>query len=201
MSVAIVRYNGGNIQSVAYALQRCGVTYCVSDDSGVLLSADRVIFPGVGEAGSAMRYLRERGLDKVITQIRSPFLGICLGMQLLCEHSEEDEQDNVGTQCLKVVAARVRRFQIPRKVPHMGWSTVRPRDHQIFAGTKTGDYLYFVHSYRVDPSSACIAECSYEEPFSAAIARANFVGVQFHPERSGQAGERVLRNFLHWRPQ
>jgi glutamine amidotransferase len=121
-------------------------------------------------------------------------------MQLLCEDSEEDVRDNLGTQCLGIVPSRVRRFQIPRKVPHMGWSTVRPRTHQIFSGITTRDYLYFVHSYRVDPSAACIAECSYEEPFSAAVARANFVGVQFHPERSGQVGARILRNFLEWKP-
>jgi len=200
MSVAIVRYNAGNVQSVAFALQRCGVTYCISDEREVLLSADRVIFLGVGEAGSAMRYLRKRGLDQVLPEIKAPFLGICLGMQLLCEYSEENEQDTEGTQGLGVIATRVRRFRLPRKVPHMGWSPVRPRDHQIFSGVRSGEYLYFVHSYRADLSSECIAECAYEESFAAAVATRNFVGVQFHPERSGDVGERILRNFLQWKP-
>jgi glutamine amidotransferase len=201
MSVAIVRYNAGNVQSVAFALQRCGVAYCISDEREVLLSADRVIFPGVGEAGSAMRYLRERGLDRVLLEIKAPFLGICLGMQLLCTHSEEDQQGTGGTQGLGLVETAVRRFRVPRKVPHMGWSPICPRDHQIFSGIRGGEYLYFVHSYRADISAECIAECTYEESFAAAVASCNFVGVQFHPERSGEVGERVLRNFLQWRLQ
>jgi glutamine amidotransferase len=196
MSVAIVRYNAGNIQSVAFALERCGVSYCISDDRDVLLSAERVIFPGVGQAASAMKHLREHGLDDVVRRITAPFLGICLGMQLLCRHSEEGSG---GTDGLGIIGADVRRFTRPRKVPHMGWSSVECSDHPLFEGLGKREFLYFVHSYRAEVSSECIAEGCYEEPFAAAVAKGNFAGVQFHPERSGAIGERILRNFLRWK--
>jgi len=195
MSVVIVKYNAGNISSVATALDRLGITYKISDSEQEIVSADRVIFPGVGEARSAMAYLRERGLDRILRDIKAPFLGICLGMQLMCEESEEGD----STACLGIVKAQVKRFTIPRKVPHMGWSRVSHKQHPLFAGVKQDDYFYFVHSYRVDVSADAIAVCNYEEDFSAAICKRNFVGVQFQPEKSGTTGELIIRNFLEWR--
>lgn len=194
MSVAILRYNAGNVRSVETALERLGVSYVVTDERAELLSAERVIFPGVGEASSAMKYLTERGLDRVLRDIKAPLLGICLGMQLLGEHSEEGETRGLG-----VIPISIRRFTKPRKIPHMGWSRVAIASHPLFQGIDEDAYFYFVHSYRADMSDFSIATCVYEETFAAAVARNNFVGVQFHPERSGVDGERVLRNFLSWR--
>jgi glutamine amidotransferase len=195
MTVAIVKYNAGNIHSVINALERLRAKYVLTDDAEVLSAAERVIFPGVGEASSAMRYLRERKLDSVLRSIEAPFLGICLGQQLMCTYSEENE-----TECLDIIPGRVRRFTLPKKVPHMGWSRVRNTGHALFRGIEQDSYFYFVHSYRADPSIDTIAECSYEENFSAALAKDNFAGVQFHPEKSGAAGQRLLANFLEWRP-
>lgn len=194
MKVAILRYNAGNVRSVETALERLGISYVVTDQPAELLSAEKVIFPGVGEAGSAMRYLKERELDRVIRDIKAPLLGICLGMQLLGEYSEEG-----NTQGLGIIPISIRRFTKPRKVPHIGWSRARLASHPLFQGIDDDAYFYFVHSYRADVSDSCIATCVYDETFAAAIARDNFVGVQFHPERSGRDGERVLRNFLSWR--
>lgn len=194
MTVAVVRYNAGNVQSVVNALDRIGVGHTVTDDPKELNAADRVIFPGVGEASSAMGYLRATGLEAVIRQLKSPVLGICLGMQLMCESSEEGE-----TECLGIVAGRVKRFSGREKVPHMGWSRVTSLDHPVFEGVATGSFFYFVHSYRVDECDATVARCVYGESFSAAVARANFVGVQFHPEKSAEAGEQLLRNFVEWK--
>lgn len=193
MSVAIVRYNAGNVRSVAHALERIAVTYTITDDARELASADRVIFPGVGEARSAMEYLRSSGLDRVVRDLTQPVLGVCLGMQLLCETSEEG-----SAECLGVISGRVKRFTVPEKVPHMGWSPVTRLDHPIFSGIVDGAFFYFVHSYRVDVCDETIARCVYEEEFSAAVAKRNFVGVQFHPEKSAEAGERILKNFMEW---
>ena len=193
MRVAILRYNAGNVRSVETALERLGVSYVVTDQPAELLSAERVIFPGVGEASSAMRYLTERGLDRVIRDIQAPLLGICLGMQLLGEHSEEGKTRGLG-----IIPISIRRFTKPRKIPHMGWSKTLLGTHPVFQGIEDEAYFYFVHSYRADVSDFSIATCVYEEPFAAAVARNNFVGVQFHPERSSDDGERILRNFLSW---
>lgn len=191
MRVAIVRYNAGNVRSVESALDRIGVSYVVTDQPQELLTADRVIFPGVGEAGSAMRYLRSKQLDRVIPAIKAPVLGICLGMQLLGDYSEEGDTETLG-----VIKVAIRRFSVPRKVPHIGWSRVRPESHRLFSGIARDAYFYFVHSYRADVTEACVATCEYEERFAAAMAKGNFMGVQFHPERSGADGERLLKNFL-----
>jgi len=193
MSVAIVRYNAGNVRSVGHALERIGVAYLITDDAKELASADRVIFPGVGEARSAMEHLRSSGLDRVVRDLTQPVLGVCLGMQLLCESSEEG-----NAECLGVISGQVKRFTLPEKVPHMGWSPVTRLDHPIFSGIVDGTFFYFVHSYRVDVCDETIARCVYEEEFSAAVAKRNFVGVQFHPEKSAEAGERILKNFMEW---
>lgn len=189
----VVRYNAGNVRSVAHALERIGATFTISDDPSEIRAAERVIFPGVGEAGSAMDYLRERKLDRVLKEIQRPFLSICLGLQLLADESEEN-----NTACLGIIPGRVQRFTVPRKVPHMGWSAVSHSGHAIFDGIPQGSYFYFVHSYRLGVLPHTVATCNYEEDFSAAVAYRNFVGVQFHPEKSADVGERLLRNFLAW---
>lgn len=194
MNVAIVRYNAGNTRSIVNALERIGAHCTVTDDPDTLLSAERVIFPGVGEASSAMKFLKERGLDETLRAIKAPLLGVCLGLQLLCASSEEG-----NIECLGILPQRVRRFSLPRKVPHMGWSRVSGLDHPVFDGIASGSFFYFVHSYRLDLGPESIAECTYEERFAAAAAKGNFVGVQFHPEKSAQDGEQVLRNFLRWK--
>ena len=198
MTVAIVQYNAGNIFSVSMALTRLGVPFVVSDDPKVLTSASRVIFPGVGEAGCAMGFLRARGLDTVIADLKQPVLGICLGFQLMCEWSEESD-----TTCLKIFSTKARRFTPNSdgdrlKIPHIGWNVISDLSHPIFAGLPPTPYVYFVHSYRVDRTHESIATCSYGSEFSAAAARRNFVGVQFHPEKSGDVGERIIKNFLEW---
>jgi len=193
MTVTIVRYNAGNIKSVTNSLDRIGASYVVSGDCEELRLAERIIFPGVGEAGSAMEYLRSTGLDRVLRETRVPVLGICLGLQLLCSESEEG-----NTQCLGILDGRVKRFITPRKVPHTGWSGVKNLNHPVFAGIPDGSYFYFVHSYRLEECGDTVARCLYGEPFSAAAARGNFIGVQFHPEKSAEVGERLLRNFVEW---
>ncbi len=194
MTIAVVRYNAGNIFSVCTALERLGASYEVTDQPDRILAANRVVFPGVGEAQSAMRYLQARGLDRVLSEVRAPLLGICLGMQLLCDHSEENDTKGLG-----MIRGEVRRFTMPRKVPHMGWSRISPSHHALFKGIAEGAYFYFVHSFRVENGDGSIATCQYEETFSAAIASANRAGVQFHPEKSGDVGQKLLRNFLEWR--
>ena len=194
MKVAILKYNAGNATSVFYALKRLGVTASITDDAEELLSADKVIFPGVGEASSAMRYLRERNLDEAIRSLRQPVLGICLGMQLMCSFSDENE-----TQCLGMFPYRVRRFEGSNglKVPHIGWNTVDPlRTSRLFKGMNGAPHMYFVHGYHVDARADATAVCDYGGSFAAAIESGNFYAVQFHPERSAAAGEGVLRNFL-----
>jgi glutamine amidotransferase len=194
MTVAVVKYNAGNVFSVVTALERLGVEPYVTDDSAELQAASRVIFPGVGEAGSAMRYLRERGLDTVLKELTVPFLGICLGFQLMCAHSEEGD-----VECLGIFPARVRRLTVSQKVPHVGWSMLATAEHPVVADLGSSPYTYFVHSYRVDIGDETIAECLYGEEFAAAAATRNFVGVQFHPEKSGEIGARILRSFLEWK--
>lgn len=190
----IVKYNAGNIQSVLYALERIGAGAVVTDDHAQIRSADRVIFPGVGEASTAMRYLRERGLDQVLRELKQPVLGICLGMQLMCAHSEENDTD-----CLGIFEEPVKKF-IPGstglKVPQIGWNQVTETGSRIFSGIPEGSYFYFVHSYYAAKGEHTIGTTDYTLPYSAALHRENFYGVQFHPEKSAAAGEQLLKNFI-----
>ena len=193
MKVAIVKYSAGNTASVANALTRVGVESLISDDAEVLNSADKVIFPGVGEASTAMAYLCERRLDEVIRSLRQPVLGVCLGMQLLCASSEENE-----TECLGLLPHRVWRFIADgMKVPHMGWNQISDLRGPLFAGVAEGSYVYFVHSYFVEDGMDTTATSMYGSKFSAALSYENFHAVQFHAEKSGPVGERILENFLN----
>ncbi len=193
MKVAIVRYNAGNTASVMNALSRLGIKALVTDDAAELAAADKVIFPGVGEASGAMRFLRERGLDTVIRNLKQPVLGICLGMQLFCASSEENE-----TECLGIADLRVKRFAGGRlKVPHMGWNRVQASGSKLFNGVGSDEYFYFVHGYFAETGSDTAAVCTYGVSFSAAIEKNDFYGVQFHPEKSGDAGMEILKNFLN----
>lgn len=192
MKVAIVRYNAGNTASVVNALCRLGVEPLITDSAEELSAADKVIFPGVGEASSAMSYLKERRLDEVIRGLRQPALGICLGMQLLCASSEENE-----TECLGIVPLRVRRFPAGGlKVPHMDWNTLSKLKGTLFEGIEEAAYVYFVHGYYVESGPEAVANSTYGLDFAAALEHENFFAVQFHPERSGAVGEQILRNFL-----
>ena len=201
MKVAIVKYNAGNIYSVVNALRRLGVEPLLTDDTEQLRQADRVIFPGQGEARGAMEYLRERGLDQLIRQLQQPLLGICIGQQLLCRHSEEGDTD-----CLGIFPVDVLRFQPQRhedKVPHMGWNSIDVRGkmedgrcEKLLDGLGDNPYVYFVHSYYVPVCEFTSATCDYIVPFSAALHRDNFHATQFHPEKSGSVGERILKQFL-----
>lgn len=194
MEVAIVKYNAGNIYSVENALRRIGVTPRLTDDAETLRQADCVLFPGQGEARGAMDYLHLHGLDDVIRSLRQPVLGICIGQQLLCQHSEEGDTD-----CLGIFDAQVRRFQPTRhedKIPAMGWNEIRQLKSPLMSGLQEGDFVYFVHSYYVPLCPYTIATADYVHPYSAAIHKDNFYATQFHPEKSGSVGERILRNFL-----
>ena len=191
MKLAIVQYNAGNIQSVLYALERIGYEAVVTDDSAVLQSADKVIFPGVGEASTTMQRLRQRQLDALLPQLQQPFLGICLGMQLMCAHSQEGD-----TECLGIVPNAVRRFPPGDKVPHMGWNSIHGLRGPLFEGIPDGAYVYFVHSFFAEKNEFTIAESHYIQPFSAGIGHKNFNAVQFHPEKSGDVGAEILKNFL-----
>lgn len=193
MKVAIVKYNAGNIASVQNALGRLGVASDVTDDADILVRADKVIFPGVGEASTALQYLRERSLDTVIRSLTQPVLGICLGMQLLCSYSEENDTD-----CLGIFPNKVKRFVSDGlKIPHMGWNTIFGLRQPMFDGVDENSYVYFVHGYYVEMSAEATAICSYGSDFAAAIQHENFYAVQFHPEKSGASGERILDNFLN----
>ncbi len=191
MKVAIVRYNAGNVRSVVFALRRLGVDPVWTDDPNELRAAERVIFPGVGEARSAMRYLQERGLDEVIRALTCPVLGICLGLQLLCRRSEENE-----TECLGVFPYEVRRFQPRLKVPHIGWNTITGLRGPLFRRVDPGSHAYFVHSYYAEAGDHDISRTEYINLFASGIHMRNFHAVQFHPEKSGAVGEQILRNFL-----
>lgn len=193
MNVAIVKYNAGNILSVTYALERLGISPVVTDNVEELQKADRVIFPGVGEASTAMAYLKERSLDTVIKNLEQPVLGICLGMQLLCSYSEEN-----NTSCLSVFDERVVSF-LPNgadKIPQVGWNTISDYSSNLFKGLPTNAYCYFVHGYYAALGPDTIATTNYILPYSAALHKNNFYGVQFHPEKSAAVGEKILQNFL-----
>lgn len=195
MNVAIIRYNAGNVFSVLCALKRIGIDAVVSDDPAFLRSADKIIFPGVGEASSAMNYLREHHLDQLIKSLTQPVLGICIGMQLLCSHSEEGDTD-----CLGIFDTPVRRFCNDSaqgfKIPHMGWNTIDATPGNFIDAKCAGEYLYFVHSFYAPVCTHTVATCNYITPFSAALQKDNFYATQFHPEKSGSAGERILKNFI-----
>ncbi len=191
MSVVIINYNAGNVQSVTYALERLGVTPVLSDEEEVIRSADRVIFPGVGEASTAMGFLRERGLDRVIKDLKQPVFGVCLGLQLMCRHSEENDTD-----CLGIFDIDVKKFEPKLKVPQMGWNTLTHMDSPLFEGVQEESYVYFVHSYYAELSDQTIATTDYVNPFSAALHKDNFYALQAHPEKSGKVGAKIIENFL-----
>jgi len=189
--IAIVKYNAGNTKSVENAIKRLGYDCIVTDDVQQLQQADKVIFPGVGEAASAMEYLKEKGLDQVIVNLKQPVLGICLGLQLLCKSSEESNTEGLG-----IFDVAVKKFPPLDIVPHMGWNNLSDSDTPLFNGVTTADNLYFVHSYYAKLSVNTIAQCDYILPFSAALQKDNFYAVQFHTEKSGTVGEQILKNFL-----
>lgn len=193
-NVVIIKYNAGNTRSVIYALERIGVNPIVSDDPGIIRNADKVIFPGVGEARSAMNYLRERELDKLIKELKQPVLGICLGMQLMCRYSEEND-----TTCIGIFEEDVKHFKpsaANEKVPQIGWNNIFNLKTDLFNGIPEQSYIYSVHSYYASEGADSIATADYIEHYSAALNRKNFYGVQFHPEKSAETGEMILKNFL-----
>ena len=192
MDLAIIKYNAGNIQSVSFALERLGIDFSITDNAEEIQGADKVIFPGVGEASTTMKYLRDKGLDKIITRLKQPVLGICLGMQLMCRYSEEN-----STNCLGIFNETVKRFtpQADMKVPHMGWNQLKLSNNWLDQELENKD-VYFVHSYYVPVNPETSAVTEYIIPFSAAMKKNNFYAVQFHPEKSAQAGELVLKSFL-----
>jgi glutamine amidotransferase len=192
MKVVIIKYNAGNIRSVLFALERIGVNAIVTDDHDEIRSADRVIFPGVGEASSAMKYLKEKELDKLICSLTQPVLGICLGMQLMCLHSEEN-----NTECLGIFEQKVKLFpSAGLKIPQIGWNNITDLKSTLFNGISENAYMYFVHSYYVETCENAIAKTDYVLEFSSAVQKNNFSAVQFHPEKSGEAGQKILENFI-----
>jgi glutamine amidotransferase len=188
---AIIQYNAGNIQSVANALDRLGESYLITDDATMITGADRVILPGVGEAASAMQYLQAKGLDTLIPRLQQPVLGICLGMQLMCGYSEEGDTKGMG-----IFDTIVSKFPPKDLVPHMGWNNLMALNGNLFTGIGRQDDVYFVHSYYASLCRDTIATADYIIPFSAALQQQNFYAVQFHPEKSGKAGSRILKNFI-----
>lgn len=194
MKVAIVKYNAGNIYSVVNSLRRLGVEPILTDSPEELMSAERILFPGQGEASNAMTYLREHKLDEVIRSLKQPVLGICIGQQLLCQHSEEGETD-----CIGVFPLDVKRFNPEKhedKVPQMGWNSIHDLKSPLFKNIKENDFIYNVHSFYVPQSEFTIATCEYILPYSAALNKDNFYTCQFHPEKSGTVGQQIIQNFL-----
>ena len=195
MNIVIVKYNAGNIQSVQYALERIGASALVTDDHELIQSADKVIFPGVGEASTAMNYLHSRSLDVLLKGLQQPVLGICLGMQLMCQHSEENDTD-----CMGIFDEQVKLFQPEKsaglKVPQIGWNMIRDLSTPLFKDVHENSFCYFVHGYYASKGEHTIATTDYVLPYSAALHRDNFYGVQFHPEKSAVVGEQILKNFL-----
>jgi glutamine amidotransferase len=191
MNVAVIKYNAGNIQSVRIALERLGLSPNVTDDPDIISRSDKVIFPGVGEASSAMEYLKKRDLDQLLLNLKQPVLGICLGLQLMSRHSEEND-----TTCLGIFDTSIRRFPPENKVPHMGWNTITNLKGILFKDIPEKSYVYFVHSYFAETISTVIASTTYILDFASALEKDNYFAVQFHPEKSGQIGEKILKNFL-----
>jgi len=192
MNIAIVKYNAGNIQSVSFCLNRLGISPVITDNPEELQKADKVIFPGVGEASTAMKYLREQNLDKLIVSLKQPVLGICLGMQLMCSRSEENDTD-----CLNIFDVEVKKFPDTKKVPHMGWNTIFNFKSELFKGITENDFMYFVHSYYAPASKYSICNTDYNFEYSSGLHKNNFYGLQFHPEKSGKSGEKILENFIN----
>jgi len=194
MNTVIIQYNAGNIQSVLYALERLGVQATVTDNVEAIQAADKVIFPGVGEASTAMQYLKERGLDKVIVNLKQPVFGICLGMQLMCAYSEEN-----NTNCLGIFEEQVKLFkpnEATIKVPQIGWNTISNLKTDLFKRVAEESYAYFVHGYYAALGNHTIGTTHYVQPYSCALHKDNFYGVQFHPEKSAKVGEQIIQNFL-----
>lgn len=189
--IAIIKYNAGNIRSVQNALMRLGYESIITDDKTEILNADKVIFPGVGEASSAMAYLRNKGLDEVIRAIKQPMLGICLGLQLMCDYTEEGD-----TQCLGIFNAQVKKFPPKDKVPHMGWNSFSDINGALFQNIQANNDVYYVHGYYAETNAQTIATCNYILPFSAAMQHENFYATQFHPEKSADVGNQLLKTFL-----
>jgi glutamine amidotransferase len=194
MKTVIIKYNAGNVQSVMYALDRLGASYLLTDDEAEIRSADKVIFPGVGEASTAMAYLRQRSLDKLIPSLKQPVLGTCVGMQLMCRYSEEND-----TTCMGIFDIDVRRLPANTglKVPHTGWNNLHSLRGPLTEGLAENAYVYFVHSYAADVCDYTTAVCEYGRPFSAMLHQDNFYAAQFHAEISGNIGQRILENFLN----
>jgi len=194
VNVAIIKYNAGNIYSVEYALKRLGIEPVVTSDKELLQKADKIIFPGQGEATQTMPYLKERRLDELIVNLKQPVLGICIGMQLLCRSSEEG-----NTECLGIFDVPVMKFHPEKqsdKIPHIGWNTLTHLKSPLYDGLPENEYVYFVHSYYVPLNEYTVAQTDYIQAFSASMHKDNFYVVQFHPEKSGSVGERILRNFI-----
>lgn len=191
MKVAIIKYNAGNTCSVSFALERWGIEPVITDDAELLQTADKIIFPGVGEASTAMQYLKERNLYTLIKNFQQPVLGICLGMQLMCTHSEEND-----TACLGIFDSDVKKFNEDLKVPQIGWNKLKDTNSSLFTNLPDQSYCYFVHSYYAERCQQTTAVTEYGNSFSAALEKDNFYGVQFHPEKSAAVGEQILQNFL-----
>jgi len=189
--VAIIDYDAGNVRSLQFALERLGAESTLTDDALVIQNADKIIFPGQGAAGKAMEKLKNKGLDKLIPKLKQPVLGICLGMQLLCESTEEDQAQGLG-----IVKGKVIRFSDRVKVPQMGWNSISSLKSPLFKGIEAGDFMYLVHSYFVPILPETIAQSDYDGPYSVALQKDNFYGVQFHPEKSSTTGSLLLKNFL-----
>ncbi len=192
MKIAIIDYGSGNVQSIQFALNRLGFEGNLTNNSQEIIAADRVIFPGVGQAESAMTKLRKSGLDKIIPQLKQPVLGICLGMQLMCNSSEEGNTKGLG-----IFDIAVKRFPNTVKVPQVGWNTIQNLKSDLFKGIPENDFMYLVHSYFAPLCAATVATTNYEQQYSSALQKNNFYGVQFHPEKSGKSGEQLLQNFLN----
>ena len=194
MNLSIIQYNAGNIQSVLYALERLGVTATVTDDPTLIQASDKVIFPGVGEASTAMAYLKERNLDQLIVSLKQPVLGICLGMQLMCKHSAEND-----TNCLGIFEEQVLAFKATEsstKVPQVGWNNIKNLKTDLFNGVPENSFTYFVHGYFAGLGDNTIATTDYIQEYSSGLYKNNFYGVQFHPEKSATVGEQIIQNFL-----
>ncbi len=189
--IAVIKYNSGNTKSVLNALFRIGANPIITDDAEIISRAEKIIFPGVGEAGSAMAYLKKTKLDNAIKKLHQPFLGICLGMQLLCSHSEEGD-----TECIGIFNEKIKKFPPGQKIPHMGWNTISNLKSPLFKNIPAHQDVYFVHSYFAELGKETIATSGHGIEFSAALQKNNFFGVQFHPEKSAAAGELILQNFL-----